>query len=639
MKRTARTAAAILLAVLGPIPLAGQCAGAPTLGPPATLVVGPGVATYDVEHADLDGDGDQDVVCLLSTQQLIVLRNAANVLVPELPLPVVPSTLMADMAVGDFNDDGLPDVAATGFLSMPAGPAVFHQPQTLIFINQTSGGGSAPAVAFAPPVVHPFGSLGCHGLAIRAADLNADGILDLAFVAWNSPEVWVMLGSGAFGIGDGTFAAPIPYSLGNTESVALAVGDFNQDGAPDIAVANAGWTPTPTVRVLAGILGPSGRPTGAFVMAGGAFMPGPSSVNDVEAADVNADGYLDLVVTSLSGVEVAHGVGGFGFSTTSYPTITPGLRITIGDFTLDGLTDLALTRDWGGAGIDNFSILVGQPNGGYTAYETFQVNPGYPRSIASADLDGDGRLEVVLGFGAGGTVDVLPSLCPQPATPLAVTVASPNGGEVVGPGSVTLSWTKSATVALVDLDVSRNGGVTWERIASNVAGTTYGWRVTPPGSSQALLRVRPSGISTVTDASDAPFTIVGAGAASSTVVGSGCAPAGPPPTLAISTPVLGGNTTVAISGAGGVHPAGVFLSPVPPSHPIVSPGCTVYLDLAALLLAVEPTTDAFGIWGTTVSLPMSNALIGLTLRAQAAIVLPAPPGYALTNAVQVEFGF
>jgi len=76
------------------------------------------------------------------------------------------------------------------------------------------------------------------------------------------------------------------------------------------------------------------------------------------------------------------------------------------------------------------------------------------------------------------------------------------------PGSETvLTWTKSAVVGPVDLEVSRDNGLHWERIASRIEETSFTWTVTQPFASQARLRVMKSDAGSIADVSDAPFLI------------------------------------------------------------------------------------------------------------------------------------
>jgi hypothetical protein len=68
------------------------------------------------------------------------------------------------------------------------------------------------------------------------ADFNGDGKLDLVAADWLGGTVSILLGNG-----DGSFQAPLRFAVGSYPS-SVAVGDFNGDGIPDVAVAVLyGW--------------------------------------------------------------------------------------------------------------------------------------------------------------------------------------------------------------------------------------------------------------------------------------------------------------------------------------------------------------------------------------------------------------
>ncbi len=77
-----------------------------------------------------------------------------------------------------------------------------------------------------------FSAGGGAPVSVAIADLNQDGLLDLAVAKFASTNVAVLLGQG-----NGTFAAAINYAAG-TNLRSVAIGDLNQDGHPDLAVAN-----------------------------------------------------------------------------------------------------------------------------------------------------------------------------------------------------------------------------------------------------------------------------------------------------------------------------------------------------------------------------------------------------------------
>jgi hypothetical protein len=224
------------------------------------------------------------------------------------------------VAVGDFNRDGIPDlVVANGGVS--------------VLLGNGDASFEAPVSYFA----------GVNSVSVAVADLNGDGILDLAvanagsYPYYPDGSVGVLLGNG-----DGNFQAAVTYYAGYSPN-SVAVGDFNGDGVPDLAVT--GYYSTfdyfyPSIDVLLG------TGTGAFVLSHeyGPLIPhGPDAV---AVADVNGDGIPDLVTgnytQSRDGVDVFLGNGDGSFQTgLDYLGDFWCASVAVGDFNSDGFLDLA----------------------------------------------------------------------------------------------------------------------------------------------------------------------------------------------------------------------------------------------------------------------------------------------------------
>jgi hypothetical protein len=235
----------------------------------------------------------------------------------------------------------------------------------------TGGGAFAPATSFAT-------GDGTEGLA--AADVDGDGVLDIIAANLWSSSVSVLIGTG-----NGSFGVASYHAVGaNPHQVVIA--DFNGDGNNDIATANGG---AGTVSVL------PGTGTGGF----GAAVHFFSGVNprDLKVGEFNNDGKLDFVVTNEGGasVSILSGNGAGGFSAPS--TFAVGDRpqtVSVADFNADSKQDLAVAS----LNDNKVSILLGTGAGGFTAAGDVSLNAvGF--GTATADIDGDGAQDLIVASG------------------------------------------------------------------------------------------------------------------------------------------------------------------------------------------------------------------------------------------------
>ncbi len=251
-------------------------AGNGTFGAPMNYSVA--TQADSIALGDLDGDGAADIVLadLVDAQSssVVVLlgTKSGTFTAVNYPVPGSPSSV----AIGDLNGDGTPDLAVGSYNTGWGGGM-------LVLPNNGKGVFGAPAT-FGPSTNPNF---------IAIADLNGDGKADLVGMPGNG-YVDVLLNSGA-----GTFTAPASYlnGGGSGDSQSFALGDFNNDGAPDIVLA--GYEAGVRVLLNAGN-GTFGAP---------ATIPATCDSTDysfryLAIADLNRDGKTDIVVTIATGVEV-----------------------------------------------------------------------------------------------------------------------------------------------------------------------------------------------------------------------------------------------------------------------------------------------------------------------------------------------
>jgi hypothetical protein len=161
--------------------------------------------------------------------------------------------------------------------------------------------------------------------------------------------------------------------------------------------------------------------------------------------DFNKDGNLDLAannfLTSQVSVLLGNGMGGFG-SPASFNVGGRPFEPTSADFNGDGKLDLAVVNS-GLNEISTVSILVGDGAGGFDAPIDFAEGGISARMAVAEDLNGDGRIDLVVGNGgAGSNVSVLLNTCASAVTQVAIDIkpgSFPNSINLGSGGSVPVA--------------------------------------------------------------------------------------------------------------------------------------------------------------------------------------------------------
>jgi hypothetical protein len=320
------------------------------------------------------------------------------------------------IVLGDFNDDGKPDIAVNA------------QSGVDIFLGNGDG-------TFQSPV--NYGSSATSGNMLVLADFNGDGKADLAFASGSLPvSLSVLLGNG-----DGSFQSPISILLGDSNSnfvYSMLTGDFNHDGKADLVITensgiqvflgNGNGTFQPAVTYGQDFYFSTGLAIGDFngdgnadlvaSSAGSLLGEGPFSesvllgngdgtfqspvtIGDFAfvvpiAADLNGDGYQDLVgYVSKGEIAVLLGNGNGTFQPpTAYPS-TNLIYFQLSDVNADGIPDLLGIADNG----TEVGVMLGNGDGTFQKeqfYSSYYNNSegGYAGTMSLADFNGDGRPDI-----------------------------------------------------------------------------------------------------------------------------------------------------------------------------------------------------------------------------------------------------
>jgi hypothetical protein len=183
----------------------------------------------------------------------------------------------------------------------------------------------------------------------------------------------------------------------------VAVGDFNGDGHPDIAVTS------PDDNSVSVLLGTGKGGFGAQSTFGVGDNP-----QSVVVGDFNGDGNLDLAVANEGdntiGLLLGTGTGSFGAQTT-FPAWDVPIALAVGDFNGDGQLDVAVTLSGGFNNVVN--VLLGTGKGSFQSQTSppIWIVGSFPAGLASGDFNGDGKSDLAVANQGGDTVSVLISSC------------------------------------------------------------------------------------------------------------------------------------------------------------------------------------------------------------------------------------
>ena len=430
----------VIMGLDGPLPaqrghfvLPGMGSG--RLGWPARFTPGgqvaSGIATGPPQLADLDRDGDLDVLVLDRDLQRIVWFRDQGGTFAQGPLVVDDQWLeLASVEAADLDGDGRLDLVASGT------PSSRDHGQDIAFYRGSSNGAFQPPVALA---VHPQRE----PAPLQLGDVDGDGDLDLLFAADESDRLWLenlspgfapkpralpkhpgwdvrderfadLNGDGqpervlacetqqvgwSLGRGAGAFGAPEEVTQRADGAQAAAALDVDEDGDLDLLVAASGVGQVLSLENLGA--GSFGSPEHLFDV--------PEDLEEMLAADLDVDGDRDIVTASFGGGWIhLHALDSGRFS-RPLPLLTfapaPGGTITVADVDGDTLPDLAVSI----LGEGDVVWFRGGPGAFDPTARVLVRDQPAVADLAIRDVDGDGACDLILtGPGFGGSVGWFP---------------------------------------------------------------------------------------------------------------------------------------------------------------------------------------------------------------------------------------
>jgi hypothetical protein len=267
------------------------------------------------------------------------------------------------LVVGDFNGDGILDVAVVNYLP-------FGSVEILL------GNGDGTFRHFATYRV------GVQPEYAATASFRGNGILDLVVGDSLSDSLYIMLGNG-----DGTFQSPVAYAT-HERPANVSTGKFTGSGSVDVLILTGSRAQCNCIQVL------PGNGDGTFGAPMTTHMPYGIQGYAVASGDFNNDGKLDVAVSGSgyeNQVDILLGNGDGTFTPHGYYTVSETPQsVATGTFTGDKTKlDLAVANGLG----SSVSVLLGNGDGSFQQavdYDTF-----FPTWVIAQDLDGDGKIDLI----------------------------------------------------------------------------------------------------------------------------------------------------------------------------------------------------------------------------------------------------
>jgi len=455
----------------------------------------------DVVTADLDLDGDQDVVTANSNGSLSFFSNTSvlGTVSFSASTEILPPSISTSTTFGggysikkvqlvDVDGDGYKDIVAASDLGY------------LILIRNNTSSGS---ISFSTPVELMVLSADVptsypNLRSFATADFNKDGKIDIVAIDNALPNIYVLLNNSVKGsITVDSYSPPIEYTLGTGGAMAVAAGDIDDDGYCDFVVSTSdGYCFV--------YENSSDANSTAFTVTGADIITSGTGQNPFLAvSDIDGDLKPDLVVLNiLAGTPTTYQIsvhrnttsGTVSFASPSLISLSAAVpyNMVVGNFDGDDWIDIGLTNASNqvvlkrNTGTSSGSISFTSPSVAYS-------NGVFAYGLAVADIDGDSKPDIITtNFQNTGTkIDRITVLRNTGA--FALPLSFTRIGAVKKNSAIDVSWTFGVETDGAKYIVERSAdGVNFSSIGSvlSLGKLNYNWLDASPLKNQNFYRVK-----------------------------------------------------------------------------------------------------------------------------------------------------